>query len=256
MSTIRLKSTITILLISSALLSFCKKSESETNEGQSNNELIINEPNAEADATEGVELIHRADYEFKYNEKFELPYYVKYTINQIDVSGKGDREGSKWEADSLVTTGTAVDKDYVGSGYDRGHLKPAAASKTNQEHMNQSHLFSNCSPQAPSFNRGGWRVIESDVRGIVANKEQDSVIIYTGPVLNNITEFIGNENQIGIPKYHFKAVLYGDSSKAYAYLCPNKKLEKPYSNYIISIDSLESIINIDLYQGLHKSIEE
>ncbi len=142
------------------------------------------------------------------------------------------------------------------SGYDRGHLKPAAVSKTTQDHMNQSFLFSNCSPQLPAFNRGGWRIIESDVRHIVGDGIQDSVIVYTGPILTGITEYIGNTNKIGVPKYHFKAVLYGDSSKAYAYLCPNEKLIKPYDNYIVSIDSVESLIEIDLYQGLDENLEK
>ena len=201
-------------------------------------------------------IIQRADYEFAYCEEYELPYFVKYTINKEDVFGLGDRENSRWKSDPLVDTKTGANSDYVRSGYDRGHLKPAAVSKTTQDHMNQSHLFSNCSPQLPAFNRGGWRSIEGTVRHIVGDGIQDSVIVYTGPILTGITDFIGNTNKIGIPKYHFKAVLYGDSTKAYAYLCPNEKLIKPYSRYIVSIDSIESIIGIDLYEGLDENLEK
>ena len=201
-------------------------------------------------------VIQRADYEFKYCEEFELPYYVKYTINKEDIFGPGDRDNSKWKSDPLVSTGTGVDADYVRSGYDRGHLKPAAVSKTTQDHMNQSHLFSNCSPQLPGFNRVGWRLVENDVRHIVGDGDQDSVIVYTGPVLKGITQYIGKQNKIGVPKYHFKAILYGDSSKAYAFLCPNEKLIKPSSRYIVSIDSIESLIGIDLYPGLNENLEK
>ena len=202
------------------------------------------------------EVYQRADFSYAYNEEYELSFYVKYTINSDDIFGPGDRDKSSWKSDPFVETGTAEDDDYVGSGYDRGHLKPAAVSKTTQNHMNQSHLFSNCSPQLPGFNRGGWRIIEEDVRHIVGDKVQDSVIVYTGPVLSNITEYIGEDNKIGVPKYHFKAVLYGDSSRAYAYLCPNQKLIKPYDNYIVSIDSVESLIGIDLYPGLDENLEK
>ena len=200
--------------------------------------------------------IQRADYEFAYCEEFELPYFVKYTINKEDVFGLGDREDSRWKSDPLVDTKTGANSDYVRSGYDRGHLKPAAVSKTTQDHMNQSHLFSNCSPQLPAFNRGGWRSIEGTVRHIVGDGIQDSVIVYTGPILTGIADYIGSTNKIGVPKYHFKAILFGDSTKAYGYLCPNEKLIKPYSQYIVSIDSIELLIGIDLYEGLSESLEK
>jgi endonuclease G len=198
----------------------------------------------------------RADFTFEYCEKYELPYYVRYVINKEDIFGDGDRKSSRWKADKGVASKTAQDKDYVRSGYDRGHLKPAACSKTSQFHMNQSHLFSNCTPQDPKFNRVGWRLIEKKVRHIVGDGIQDSIIVYTGPVLKGITKYIGSVNKIGVPKYHFKAILYGDSTKAYAYLCPNKPLYKPYSQYIVSIDSLEKVIGYDLYVGLKEELEK
>jgi len=198
----------------------------------------------------------RADFQFEYCEKYELPFYTKYSINKEDIFGEGDRKFSKWKADEGVVSLTAVDKDYVRSGYDRGHLKPAACSKTSQFHMDQSHMFSNCTPQDPKFNRVGWRMIEKAVRHIVGDGIQDSVIVYSGPVLRGITKYIGTVNKIGVPKYHFKAILYGDSTKAYAYLCPNKPLYKPYSQYIISIDSLEKVIGYDLYVGLEEELEK
>jgi endonuclease G len=134
--------------------------------------------------------------EFTYCEEYELPYFVKYTINKEDVFGLEDRDYSKWKSDPLVDTKTASNSDYVRSGYDRGHLKPAAVSKTTQDHMNQSHLFSNCSPQIPAFNRGGLRSVEGTVRHIVGEGIQDSVIVYTGPILKGITDYIGSINKI------------------------------------------------------------
>lgn len=201
------------------------------------------------------EVITHLDYEFVYCEEFEQSYYVRYVINIEDVFGPGNREYSKWLNDEDVLTGSAYDYDYKGSGYDRGHLKPAAVSKTSQEHMNHSHFFTNASPQKPGFNRVGWRLIEEEVRHIVGDKKQDSLIVYTGPVLNDVTEFIG-KNKVGVPKYFYKAILFGDSTKAYAYLCPNEKLSKPYSQYIVSVDKVEALIGIDLFPGLSESLED
>ena len=56
-------------------------------------------------------------------------------------------------------------------------------------------------------------------------------------------------------KVFFKAVLFGDSTLSYAYLVPQPRLAMPYGNYIITINELEELVNLDLYQGLEEMIE-
>lgn len=126
-------------------------------------------------------------------------------------------------------------------------------SKGSKMDMDQSFLMSNMSPQLPEFNRQGWKNIESEVRNLL--KTQDSIIVYTGPILSNIDKYIGG-NRVGVPKAFYKAVLLGDSSKAYAYLVPHQKLSKPYSKYIVTVDSLERILEIDLFEGLREDLEK
>jgi len=189
-------------------------------------------------------LYSRNDYEMLYCEKYEQAVYVKYTINKEDVYGSFKRKNN-FKADKEIEEGSASLSDFRKSGYDRGHLKPAAVSKGTKLDMDQSFLMSNMSPQLPEFNRQGWKGIEAEVRKLL--KTQDSIIVYTGPVLNDIDSFIG-PNRVGIPKYYYKAVLLGDSSEAYAYLVPHKKLVKPYTQYIVSIDSLKRVVGVDFYQ--------
>jgi endonuclease G len=196
-------------------------------------------------------LYHRNDYQMLYSEKYEQPVYVKYTINKEDVHGSFKRKNN-FKADKEIKQASASLSDYRKSGYDRGHLKPAAVSKGTKLDMDQSFLMSNMSPQLPEFNRQGWKGIESEVRSLL--KTQDSIIVYTGPVLHGIDQFIGN-NKVGVPKYYYKAILLGDSSKAYAYLVPHEKIAKPYDKYIVSIDSLEVLIECDLYKGLNEKME-
>lgn len=197
-------------------------------------------------------VIKGKDIEFQYCEKWEQPYYVKYTINKRDVFNKISRTDN-FKADNRITTGSASLNDYYKSGYDRGHLKPAAVSKYSLETMEESFYLTNISPQLPAFNRYGWKNIEAEVRNLI--KSYDSLIVYTGPVFNGITSTIG-PNEVGIPKYFYKTVLVGDSSKAFAYLCPHEKLSKPYSKYMVSIDKVEEIIGINLYPGLDERLEK
>jgi endonuclease G len=196
-------------------------------------------------------LYHRNDYDMLYSEKYEQAIYVKYTINKVDINGLYKRKNN-FKEDIEIENKSASLKDYRKSGYDRGHLKPAAVSKGSKLDMDQSFLMSNMSPQLPEFNRQGWKNIESKVRKLL--NSQDSVIVYTGPVLNDVDSFIGI-NKVGIPKFYFKAILLGDSSLAFAYLVPHCKLSKPYERYVITINELEERINIDLYPGLSENIE-
>ena len=196
-------------------------------------------------------LYYRNDYQMLYCEKYEQPVYVKYTINTEDVYGSFKRKNN-FKADKEIKERSASLSDYRKSGYDRGHLKPAAVSKGTKLDMDQSFLMSNMSPQLPEFNRQGWKGIEAEVRSLL--KTQDSIIVYTGPVLKGIDHFIGS-NKVGVPKYFYKAILLGDSSEAYAYLVPHEKIVKPYDKYIVSIDSVEVLIGCDLYKGLQESVE-
>ena len=73
-------------------------------------------------------------------------------------------------------------------------------------------------------------------------------------MLTGVDIFIGTDS-VGVPKYFYKAILYGDSTKAYGYLCPHERLQKDLSNYIVTIDSIEAILGIGLYPGLSELIE-
>ena len=194
---------------------------------------------------------HRNDYSFLYSEKYEIPIYIKYTINKSDVTGPFERT-NKFKQDKSIPTLSANLSDYRKSGYDRGHMKPAAVSKGSQLDMDQSFLMSNICPQLPEFNRIGWKKIESKVRSLLVN--QDSLIVYTGPVLSGIDTFIGPDS-VGIPKYFYKAILYGDSTKAHGYLCPHERLDQDISKYLVTIDSIEAVIGINLYPGLDELLE-
>lgn len=65
-----------------------------------------------------------------------------------------------FRADRSISTESAALSDYRGSGYDRGHLAPAADMKWAPAAMSESFLMSNMSPQDPGFNRGIWKKLE------------------------------------------------------------------------------------------------
>jgi len=70
-------------------------------------------------------------------------------------SDTGDRSKSNFmEDESLPAMFRAKLQDYFRSGYDRGHMVPAADAKLSQDAMDETFLLSNIAPQVGvGFNR-------------------------------------------------------------------------------------------------------
>ncbi len=106
---------------------------------------------------------HYAGFALLYSEPHEQPAWVAYLLTDDEVQGTLSRTNN-FRADPGISTGSAALSDYRGSGYDRGHLAPAADMKWSSAAMSESFLMSNMTPQVPGFNRGIWKKLEAWVR--------------------------------------------------------------------------------------------
>lgn len=200
------------------------------------------------------EIIEKEYYTLKYNEKFEQAEWVAYELTRDEVLGPTKRKDT-FKADPSIDTGSATLDDYKGSGYDRGHLAPAADMKMSSKSMSDSFYMSNMSPQAPGFNRGIWSLLESYVRTWAY--ENESIYVVTGPVLtNNGYPTIGN-NEVAIPEYYFKVILdiIGDEIKAIGFILPNEKSSQKLEEYAVTIDEVEDFTGLDFFHLLEDNYE-
>ena len=101
----------------------------------------------------GEQIINHFGYSLSYNEDHEQANWVFFELTDYEVSGIEKRK-NQFRSDPKVKTKSASLSDYRGSGYDRGHLAPAADMKWSVTTMSESFYMSNMSPQRPSFNRG------------------------------------------------------------------------------------------------------
>lgn len=189
------------------------------------------------------ELIRHTFYVLDYNEQHEQPNWVFYRLTIDNVKGIAKRKDD-FRPDPAVSTGSAELSDYKGSGYDRGHLCPAADMKQSDRAMSETFYLSNMSPQVPAFNRGKWAQAEKIVRDLIRT-DTDTLYIVTGPV------FIDNQGRIGkngvtVPGYYFKAV-YKPGTGMYALMMPNRKIDGPARAWQVSVDMVESLTGIDLF---------
>jgi endonuclease G, mitochondrial len=142
--------------------------------------------------------------------------------------------------------------DFSGSGFDRGHLSPAADNKWHHQAMQDSFLLSNISPQHPRFNQGIWARLENSVRAWASNFQ--GIYVATGPALEEGLPKIGSG--LSVPKYYFKALLTQMNAKASAigFLLPTNA-EGDLSKYAVSIDFLEEFTGIDFFSGVENEEE-
>jgi len=200
-------------------------------------------------------IICHTGYCFLYDESNEQSRWVAYKMTKEKAITKAASRNNKFIPDPLVKTETADDKDYLKSGYDRGHLAPAADMTWSKKAMQESFYYSNISPQLPAFNRGIWKKLEELVRFWVI--EYDELYIVTGPVLSDNLKKIGN-NKVSVPLYFYKVILDYKlpEIKAIGFIIPNKGISKPLYNFAVSIDSVEKVTGIDFFYQLDDKEEE
>lgn len=200
-------------------------------------------------------VVKHEGYSFYYNEEHEQAEWVAYLLTFYEVNGEIERSDN-FKTDPFVTTGSAELEDYRGSGYDRGHLAPAADMKWSEEAMNESFYMSNMSPQEPGFNRGIWKELETWVRE-QAEKNYE-IYIVTGPVLTGGPFKKIGDNNVSVPAYFYKVVLdyYGPAKKAIGFILPNRKSERDLSAYSVPVDVVEERTGLDFFHLLSDDIED
>ena len=196
----------------------------------------------------GQTVVRHMAYSLLYDEEHEQSRWVAYELTAGETGGSSERESS-FLLDPLVPSVTASDEDYKGSGYDRGHLAPAADMAWSDQAMRESFYFSNISPQLPSFNRGIWKQLEELVRNWAVFYGVIQVV--TGPVLNSGLPSIG-QNQVSIPSHFYKALLIHTPNgyQAIGFVMPNEGSNRTLISFITTIDEVERITGLDFFHLL------
>jgi len=81
-------------------------------------------------------------------------------VNELNIEERPEF----YEEESIDVAYRATLDDYVGSGYDRGHLAPDASFDWSQESLEATYSLANIIPQVPEVNRYMWVDVESYAR--------------------------------------------------------------------------------------------
>ena len=178
-----------------------------------------------------------------------LPFKMK-----IDSGNSGTNDISrKSSLESATPYISSKSSDYTKSGYDRGHLCPAADMGFSELAMDESFLMSNISPQVPDFNRGIWKELETTLREWA--KKERKLFVVTGPIFKEDKGFIGKEVVL-VPGYYFKIVYdVTDEPKMIAFVLPNERSDRPLTDFVVTTDKAEELTGFDFFSQLPDNVE-
>ena len=163
-------------------------------------------------------------FEISYNEIFEQPNWVKYTVK--DIVKNADRDGMNfYTVDSIYTSD---DNDYYSNRWDRGHMAPAGSFNDSYENLYSTFTYLNVALQYDDLNRGAWVDLEEQVRKWADEFGDIGVEIYLEFDSNHIILDTGAH----VPSAFYKYVNFPDESKK-CYYFPNISPNKSWSEHEI-----------------------
>ena len=206
------------------------------------------------------QILSYKGFTVSYNNNTRLPNWVAYELTATEVAGDLPRK-DKFRPDPAANGPQANKEDYRNSGWDRGHMAPAADMKWDAEAMGESCYFTNICPQNPQLNGGDWKELEEKCRKWA--EKHGRLYIACGPII------LGNEhgtigaNEVIIPDKFYKVVLarINGEYRGAGFIFHNSPLRKskisgkppvnrPLESYLVPIDEVEAITGIDFFPAL------
>ena len=167
-------------------------------------------------SAQDVVVLKHTNYTTHFSKSKKYPVMVEWweTRAKIGCSNPIPRKDN-FKPDPLLPTETDLGADYVGSGYDRGHLMPAKSNQCQTPAVqDECFYFSNMAAQTHRLNAGDWKSLETMTREWAV--KDDSIHIWAG----NVGE-IKRIGKVAVPKQCWKVVYYKKSNEWMAFLFDN-----------------------------------
>jgi endonuclease G, mitochondrial len=204
------------------------------------------------------EVVRHHYFTLSYHEDHEQAEWVAYELTRQRLDQNWvERTGAIFKPDPLVRTESATPRDYAGSGYDRGHLCPAADMAFDTLAMNETFFMSNMSPQVRGFNAGIWREVEELTRDWA--RRFGRIYVVTGPMLSRTGVKQIGFSKVTVPVGFYKVLYAPDQHRAIGFVIPNQVSERPVMEYAFDIDYVEKMTGLDFFpkllSGLNAELE-
>ena len=200
------------------------------------------------------QVIQHLGYTVSYNPDWLVPNWVAYELTNAETSGEQERK-NHFKPDPLVNGDPVVTGEYANSGYDRGHMAPAADMKWSEQAMRESFYMTNMCPQLHSLNAGDWKDLEELARDWA--QLYGNIYIACGPIVEPDYTTIGKNHMIAVPSAFYKVFLRQTRQgwTSIGFIMPNQAGNRPLMTYMLSVDEVEAQTGIDFFYNLPDNLE-
>ena len=228
--------------------------------------LVIVHTTTDSYDAEGVNFCTEWDYQLQAQR---WSCYQMHTTNggwggkwsRYDYANDPDGDGRQYPYDPDISDEYYDREDYFySSGFDHGHICPAADRSYSFLADKQTFYMTNMQPQYNAFNAGLWAKLEAQVRTWA--QSADIIYVCKGATIDNEDYIIKRiQGKLIAPKYFFCALLAKNSQgyKSIAFWMLNETVDRTndnLGNYAISVDDLEKLTGIDFFCNLPDNTEE
>jgi endonuclease G len=189
-------------------------------------------------AQDTIRVVHK-NYISVFSKSLHYPILVEWGTTRGELECKTPaKRTDKFLPDPQVRKESDIDEDYVKSGFDRGHISPAADARCNDVHMAESFYFTNMAPQYPGLNRGQWKNLEEWTRVLAV--ENDSVFVQAGCVGE-----VSRIKRVAVPTHCWKVLRYKDQVESYVF--PNvPERSKSFEMHKVPLDSVRRLTGLPI----------
>lgn len=199
------------------------------------------------------EIVEYEGFRASFNKENKTPNWVAWELLGSETEGSETRYNTFWQDERVE--GCPANYDYSNSGYDRGHLCPAADQKWSHQAMVDCFSMVNMAPQDHALNAGAWQTLEKKERAWA--KRDSAIVIIAGPIYEKTdTKTIG-PNKVRVPSAFFKVMIapYVEHPRGIGFVYPNMSSPGNMQDYAMSIDEVESLTGIDFFYNLPDDVE-
>ena len=199
-------------------------------------------------------IINRTGYTLSYNQYYKNPNWVAWELTREETKGETERY-DKFMPDPDLPEPRVVHKDYTKSGYDRGHMAPAADMKWSKQAMIESFYMSNICPQVGNLNRGDWNDLEELCRNWA--DKYGRIYIACGPIFDSKSPKRIGGHKVAVPDRFFKVILIYNRKNpiAMGFIFKNIARSQDLDKYMVTVDSVENVTGMDFFSKLPDVVE-
>lgn len=149
-----------------------------------------------------------SSYHVTYDYSLGVPVYVTWSVSTSDL-GRVKRKASwTFKQDRRVPAPRAKSSDYTRTGYQRGHMCPAADRSASASLMKETFTMSNICPQVQALNVGAWGSMEARTRALAHRTGR--VIVRAAPLFFACDTVRIGKHSIAVPHAFIRAVYASD----------------------------------------------